>query len=208
MTETPLLSAQDHQRQLIQHFAATLPDLRDLGYGDHTARRLLKQFTPTPLAPDQHRRIPPPQTATDLVTLVPSGEVARTYWPAGAYLRDLTLRGQVRLRSAYLATDTDGRIPAVYPITARYRIGSAAALRHIPTAAAAAAVAHPETAILWPGQAWYYELGDGVPLDLDLGYARTGTGGAGALAGVQHHHLTDLQALASAGGVLKGRRSV
>lgn len=207
-TFAPLRSETDHARHLTEECGATWRDLRDLGYSDRRARALTEAFPLSPLAPDEHRLIPSVANAGDLVTLVPSGAVARHYWPLGLYLRDINLRGQVRLTTTYLGTDEDGRIAHVHPITARWLIGSAAALPHIGTPSALAAAAHPDTMQLWPKTAWVYQLGPAIPVGLDLGFARNGTGGVGAIAGVRHHPLATLTALAANGGKLKGLRSV
>lgn len=189
----------DKRRTLAQEYGASRPDLMDFGLSDYSARKVLRMHTPRMLAPTEVVPIPP-AGLDDVVVLVPLGEVGRRYLRHDVYLRDAELHQQIRLSATHFGFSDNGVIAVIRPITARWRIGSAAAISVTGVKNAAAICAEADVSEQWPGLATVLELGDPEPVGLPLGFAPNPTGATAALAGLRHVAKADLLATVSAGG--------
>lgn len=194
---------------LITDYASTVTDLRALGLSDYEARQWCSQTQPRALAPVDAvtvpllRRPPIDGAGSAVVAVVPSEDLARRYLSLGAYLRARSLRTQIRLTASYLATDTDGRIEEIYPITRRLRLGSVAALAGVGGPIAAAVHAESGALETWPDETAYFELDRraAIPLGLPLGYKPNPMkpSQSSALRAVSHAHLHELLNAAKTG---------
>ena len=140
----------------------------DIGLTDYTARKWMRTVSPRPMAPTQIVQVSHLGLA-DTVALVPMGEVGRRYLRHGVYIRDMQLRGQMRLRATHLGWSDHGEVTFVRPVTRRWRIGSAAAIPATGVANLSAITSELDLLDNWAGPATLIELGDPIPVGLPLG---------------------------------------
>lgn len=181
----------------IREYAATRQDLMHMGYSDHRTRLLLRDNEPRELHPTEALRIPA-IPGPDVVALVPVGSLALEVARLGAYIRAEELLLPVHLRATHIGWAQSGKVSAALPILNRFRIGSYRAIPNTGVGMASNLMASPVIES-WSGPSKLFELGQAVPLSVDLGYRPNRGGGVQGIAGTRHYFLHDLIAATSSG---------
>lgn len=108
-----LMNLENTATMLVKEYNAKLPDLKDFGFSDYKGRKVLSESSVRTLGVGDVVEVPRLQAIDDLVTFQAVGETAPRFLGHGVYLRDESLRGQMRLSSAYFGYSENGEIKEV-----------------------------------------------------------------------------------------------
>lgn len=153
-----------HRGTSLQHLVDDGARARDLvewlDLKPSQAQRAMHSTTPVALPPAGHRAVTVgvPDLAP-AIAVVPARDLARLYASQyGLYARDEELRGRIRFSTTHIGVVEEDGWLTVYPITSRYRVGSAAALPAV-LGRGHSALAAPGLRACWPAAAAVFQLG-------------------------------------------------